>query len=92
MWVGVNFPSPGVAPARAPRATPSLHPSSQIVQQIYPVDQAEEFVAVEHERDVVGAEDRQQVLEPRDGLVRLSVGIEDVDDIIADLDQALEAA
>ena len=27
-----------------------------------------------------------------DGLVRLSVGIEDVDDIIADLDQALEAA
>ena len=27
-----------------------------------------------------------------DGLVRLSVGIEDVDDILADLDQALEAA
>jgi cystathionine beta-lyase/cystathionine gamma-synthase len=27
-----------------------------------------------------------------DGLVRLSVGIEDVDDIIADLTQALEAA
>ena len=27
-----------------------------------------------------------------DGLVRLSVGIEDVDDIIADLDQALAAA
>ncbi len=26
-----------------------------------------------------------------DGLVRLSVGIEDVDDIIADLDQALAA-
>ncbi len=27
-----------------------------------------------------------------DGLVRLSVGIEEVDDIIADLEQALEAA
>jgi len=27
-----------------------------------------------------------------DSLVRLSVGIEDVDDLIADLDQALEAA
>jgi cystathionine beta-lyase/cystathionine gamma-synthase len=27
-----------------------------------------------------------------DGLVRLSVGIEDVDDILADLEQALEAA
>ncbi|MDK1022395.1 MAG: PLP-dependent transferase, partial [Candidatus Hydrogenedentes bacterium] len=27
-----------------------------------------------------------------DGLVRLSVGIEDVDDIIADLSQALDAA
>ncbi|MCH7794332.1 MAG: PLP-dependent transferase [Proteobacteria bacterium] len=27
-----------------------------------------------------------------DGLVRLSVGIEDVDDIIADLEQALERA
>jgi cystathionine beta-lyase/cystathionine gamma-synthase len=27
-----------------------------------------------------------------DGLVRLSVGIEDVDDIIADLEQALAAA
>ncbi len=27
-----------------------------------------------------------------DGLVRLSVGIEDVDDIIADLEQALEGA
>ena len=26
-----------------------------------------------------------------DGLVRLSVGIEDVDDLIADLDQALAA-
>jgi len=26
-----------------------------------------------------------------DGLVRISVGIEDVDDIIADLDQALAA-
>jgi cystathionine beta-lyase/cystathionine gamma-synthase len=26
-----------------------------------------------------------------DGMVRLSVGIEDADDIIADLDQALEA-
>ena len=27
-----------------------------------------------------------------DGLVRLSVGIEDVDDILTDLEQALEAA
>ena len=27
-----------------------------------------------------------------DGLVRVSVGIEDVDDVIADLDQALDAA
>jgi len=27
-----------------------------------------------------------------DSLVRLSVGIEDVDDLIADLEQALEAA
>ena len=41
---------------------------------------------------MVGPEDRQQLLEPRDGLVRLSVGIEDVDDIIADLEQALEGA
>ena len=39
----------------------------------------------------VPAEDRQ-ARGLTDGLVRLSVGIEDVDDIIADLEQALEAA
>ena len=39
----------------------------------------------------VPAEDRQ-ARGLSDGLVRLSVGIEDVDDIIADLDQALAAA
>ncbi len=41
---------------------------------------------------MVGAEDGRQLLDPRAGLVRLSVGIEDVDDIIADLEQALAAA
>ena len=39
----------------------------------------------------VPAEDRQ-ARGLSDGLVRLSVGIEDVDDIIADLEQAMEAA
>jgi len=38
----------------------------------------------------VPAEDRQR-LGISDGLVRISVGIEDVDDIIADLDRALAA-
>jgi cystathionine beta-lyase/cystathionine gamma-synthase len=33
--------------------------------------------------------DRRQQLGISDALVRLSVGIEDVDDLIADLDQAL---
>jgi cystathionine beta-lyase/cystathionine gamma-synthase len=35
-------------------------------------------------------EDKRQRLGITDGLVRISVGIEDTDDIIADLDQALE--
>ena len=39
----------------------------------------------------VPAEDRQ-ARGLTDGLVRLSVGIEDVDDIIANLEQALAAA
>jgi cystathionine gamma-lyase/cystathionine beta-lyase/cystathionine gamma-lyase/homocysteine desulfhydrase len=38
----------------------------------------------------VSAESRQQ-LGITDGLVRISVGIEDTDDIITDLDQALAA-
>ena len=76
---------------RAP-LTPSLHPSSQVVEQVDAGDQAEEGVAVEDDGHVVGPEGRQQLLDPRDGLVRLSVGIEDVDDIIADLEQALEGA
>jgi cystathionine gamma-lyase len=33
--------------------------------------------------------DRRQAMELSDGIVRLSCGIEDVDDLIADLDQAL---
>jgi cystathionine gamma-lyase/cystathionine beta-lyase/cystathionine gamma-lyase/homocysteine desulfhydrase len=36
----------------------------------------------------IGAESREK-LGITDGLVRLSVGIEDVDDLLADLDQAL---
>lgn len=39
----------------------------------------------------MGAEARRQA-HIEDGLVRLSVGIEDADDLIADLDQALEAS
>ncbi len=39
----------------------------------------------------MGAEARRQA-HIGDGLVRLSVGVEDVDDLIADLDQALDAA
>ncbi len=42
-----------------------------------------DFVFAFHDREEIGL---------TDGLVRLSVGIEDVDDIIADLAQALEAA
>jgi cystathionine gamma-synthase len=39
----------------------------------------------------MGADARRQA-HIEDGLVRLSVGIENVNDLIADLDQALEAA
>ena len=35
-------------------------------------------------------EDKRQRLGITDGLVRISVGIEDTDDIVADLDQALK--
>lgn len=37
-------------------------------------------------------EDQRKVLNISDSLVRLSVGLEDIDDLIADLKQALEFA
>ena len=36
--------------------------------------------------------DRRATLGIADGLIRLSVGIEDVDDLIADLEQAMRAS
>jgi cystathionine gamma-lyase len=47
---------------------------------------------IEHPRIMTHAsipEDQRQLLGITDGFIRLSVGIEDADDLIADLDQAL---
>jgi cystathionine gamma-lyase/cystathionine beta-lyase/cystathionine gamma-lyase/homocysteine desulfhydrase len=77
--------------------TGSLHNAKKVLENVKLCTLAESLGGVEslisHPASMTHASiplDRRQNLGISDGLVRVSVGIEDVEDIIADLDQALQ--